>query len=110
MRRATGLVDISRRDFCAFAGGCLGLAIASCTDGSTPIVQTGALGPGGDDDNPPDAPSGHDASMPTDASAANMCVGAATDVGPASSFTTGTPKYFSTGKFFVVRDAGGLYA
>jgi nitrite reductase/ring-hydroxylating ferredoxin subunit len=82
----------------------------SCTDGNVPIVQTGALGPGNGDDGP-DAPPGQDASgPPTDAVNANMCVGAATDVGPASSFTTGSPMYFSTGKFFVVRDSGGLYA
>ncbi len=32
------------------------------------------------------------------------------DVGEGSTFTTDNPQYFSSGNFFVVRDAMGLYA
>jgi len=79
MRRAPGLIDISRRDFCAFA---CGVALVACSDHDSSIVQTGALGPGDDDDgNPIDAPEQppDDGSVTTDGSVANACVGTATD-------------------------------
>src|SRR5262245_52406043 len=106
MRRAPGLRVISRREFVAFtATGCVSLALSACTDGTSGVIHTGPLG---GDDQPSDANS--DAPMmPPDASAA-ACVGAATDVGLASSFMMNMPVYFSTEKFFVVRDSGGLYA
>ena len=133
MRRHDKLVEISRREFCAFAG-CLGLSIAACTDGDAHPVGTGALG------ETPDAPEGEPADAPAseidarpgdpdarpgdpdahpqpdampgtpDASGGPTCGANATDVGAASTFTTNTPTYFSTGSFFVVRDRGGLYA
>jgi nitrite reductase/ring-hydroxylating ferredoxin subunit len=111
MRRAPGLIELSRRDFCAFA---CGVALVGCSDSdSSSIVQTGALGPGGDDDgNPIDAPNQppDDGSVTPDGSTAGACIGTATDCGAPSSFIAGTPKYFSAGKFFVVRDSGGIYA
>ncbi|HTJ40923.1 MAG TPA: Rieske (2Fe-2S) protein [Kofleriaceae bacterium] len=126
MRRNPELVDISRRGFCALAG-CVGLAIAGCTDGDAPVVATGPLGDHPDaPEEPPDAPPGSpdarpgspdarpgspDAMMGTpDAGGGPTCSGTATDVGAASSFTTNSPKLFSTPRFYVVRDAGGLYA
>ena len=112
MRRAPGLIELSRRDFCALA---CGIALVGCSDSDSTIVQTGALGPGGggdDDANPIDAPDQppSDGSVPTDGAAANACVGTATDCGAPSSYVVGTPQYFSSGKFFVVRDSGGIYA
>jgi nitrite reductase/ring-hydroxylating ferredoxin subunit len=131
MRRNDKLVEINRRDFCAMAG-CLGLIATGCTDGSGRPVNTGPLGatpdaPQGDPDAPAeaidgsmeqvDAASGHidagvghvDASSPPDASGAT-CASSFTDVGAASSFTSGSTKLFSSGRYFVVRDSGGLYA
>jgi nitrite reductase/ring-hydroxylating ferredoxin subunit len=121
MRRAPGLVEISRRDFCAIACAGVGaVAIAGCEDGDVGVVQTGALG-GGDDQPPVDAPSGvhpgdagvHDAPMGSNPDAGPTgpaCSGSPVDVGAASAFAMSSPVYFSTGKFFVVRDAGGLFA
>ena len=125
MRRTKELVEISRRDFCALAG-CAGLIIAGCTDGEVHTVQTGGLGdtpdaPDGVADAPPgtfDAPPGSpdarpipDAPMGTpDAAGGPVCASGAMDVGAASSFTTNNPKMFSSGRFYVVRDSGGLYA
>lgn len=111
MRRAEGLRAISRRDFCAFAGG---LALAACTDGSTGVIHTGSLG-GGDDDNGPDAmrPDGSlpDGGMMPDGSVAGACMGAATDVGQTpAQITLNQPFYYSSSKMFIVRDSGGLYA
>ena len=45
-----------------------------------------------------------------DATGGMVCSGTAADVGLPSAFTLNAPVYFSTGKFFVVRDAGGFYA
>ena len=45
-----------------------------------------------------------------DGSTDGACTGSPADVGLPSVFVTGKPIYFSTGNFFVVRDAGGLYA
>ena len=39
-----------------------------------------------------------------------VCTGSPTDVGAPTTFVANTPVYFSAGKFFVVRDAGGVYA
>jgi cytochrome b6-f complex iron-sulfur subunit len=98
---------ISRRDFVAFtATGCAGLVLSACTDGTSSVIHTGPLG-GGDDDQTDAMPD--TSTMMPDASAA-ACVGAATDVGLASAFMMNMPMYFSTSKFFVVRDSGGLYA
>ncbi len=121
MRRHEKLVEISRRDFCALAG-CVGLAIGACTDGETQPVETGPLG--NEPDAPPDqphpdaapgspdaAPGSPDAMLGSpDAASGATCSGSATDVGAPSSYTTNSPKYFSSGGFFVVRDSGGLYA
>jgi nitrite reductase/ring-hydroxylating ferredoxin subunit len=38
------------------------------------------------------------------------CTGSPVDVGAPSGYTLNTPKYFSTGKFFVVKDSNGFYA
>jgi cytochrome b6-f complex iron-sulfur subunit len=108
MRRSPAL---TRRHFCALSAAG---AVAACSDGVLPIQTGGLGGTGGDDQqpdasqaNPPDAGSGSgsnpDASVGT-------CSGTETDVGAPSSFTTGNPIYFSSNKFFVVRDAQGLYA
>ncbi len=117
MRRARGLVEVSRRDFCALAGG---LLLAGCTDGGLGAIQTGPLG-GGDDTQPSDAHVGGadgaamtdggvtDGSM-GDAAVGPVCTGAPTDVGAPTAFTLNTPVYFSAGRFFVVRDGGGVYA
>jgi len=112
MRRASGLTVVSRRDFCRIGLGIGGLTLAEgCTDGGLGGVQTGPLG-GGDDDGsntgtPPDAPPQVTPDAPPSGPA---CTTSALDVGPASSFVNGTPKYFSSGSLFVVRDSGGLYA
>jgi nitrite reductase/ring-hydroxylating ferredoxin subunit len=118
MRRATGLYELSRRDFCGLAGLAIAGCTIGCTDGSTSAVQTGGL----NGDEPPDAHAltdagtdggtvPHDGSGPPgDASVAATCTGSPTDVGAASTFVAGSPKYFSSGNFFIVRDSGGLYA
>jgi nitrite reductase/ring-hydroxylating ferredoxin subunit len=102
MRRPNGLNELSRRELCV--GACAGIVLASCVDGSLGPIQTGKLGPGSNE--LPDAPTGDG----PDANMGGVCVGAAVDVGAASSFVLGTPVYFSNGTFFVVRDSGGLYA
>lgn len=118
MRRANGLSTLSRRQVCTGVAGCIGIAaVASCIDGSSSVVQTGALGgpegsgsgsnrtdgglplPDSGMHGTPDAPSG--ATCPTTG---------ATDVGAPSSFTMNNPQYFSSINAFVVRDSGGLYA
>jgi nitrite reductase/ring-hydroxylating ferredoxin subunit len=106
MRRARGLVELSRRDFCALAAG--SLALIGCVDGGSGAIQTGALG-GGDDQSPADSGVGHDAPG-ADAAMGAVCSGTPIDVGPPSMFVLNTPVAFATNKFFVVRDAGGLYA
>lgn len=112
MRRAEGLVEISRRHFCG--GVAAGLAVAGCTDGTLGTVETGPLGGGSGGSDHPDAGITHnpDGSIThPDAGVQATCPSSGvTDVGAPSSFTLNTPKYFSTGKFFVVRDSGGLYA
>jgi nitrite reductase/ring-hydroxylating ferredoxin subunit len=111
MRRADGLYDISRRQFCAVAG--LTLIVGSCADNNGGAVQTGDLG----DNLNPDAGNAHhdangavDAQGGPDSSTGLACTGSPIDVGAASTFVANTPVYHSTGKFFIVRDSGGLYA
>jgi nitrite reductase/ring-hydroxylating ferredoxin subunit len=112
MKRAEGLVAFTRREFCAL--GALGLAFAGCTDGDRGIVQTGPLG--GPDDNPDNPDSGTppppDGSvpMPDGGPGATCPMTGATDVGAPTTFQTNSPVYFSSGRYFVVRDAMGLYA
>jgi len=107
MRRARGLVEISRRDFCRAAA--IGLAVVGCTDGSVGVIHTGPLGEG-DDTGPTDGNTGGDSPPPPPDGPVATCVGGELDVGAASSFVIGTPVYVSTSKLFVVRDGGGLYA
>jgi nitrite reductase/ring-hydroxylating ferredoxin subunit len=126
MRRHEKLVEISRRDFCALAG-CVGLAIGACTDGDAHPVETGPLGdqpdaPPDDPDAAPDQPDARPGSpdarpepdamvgSPDASTGGATCSGTATDVGAPSSYAMSSPKYFSSGAFFVVRDSGGLYA
>lgn len=115
MRRADGLVAIDRRELCGGLVAGMGLAIAACTDGNVPVIQTGPLGGGDDGDAPdagvslnPDAPmgSGSGSSGPQPTCPAS----GVTDVGAPSTFQNGAATYFSGSRFFVVRDAGGLYA
>jgi nitrite reductase/ring-hydroxylating ferredoxin subunit len=106
MRRVDSLRAISRRDFCAFAGG---LALAACTDGNTGVIRTGPLG--GDDENGPDASPPPDTGTTPDGSTAGACVGAATDTGKTpSQIVSGQPYYDSGSNVFIARDSGGLYA
>ncbi|HEY1547325.1 MAG TPA: Rieske (2Fe-2S) protein [Kofleriaceae bacterium] len=114
MKRAPGLV-VTRREFCALAGA---IAVASCTSSGPAAISTGGLS-GGGDDTPTDADDGepHDGSTGSgsgsgsgSAMAATCPSTGATDVGAPTTFTTTTPVYFSTGKYFVIRDSGGLYA
>jgi Rieske Fe-S protein len=108
MRRASGLVDISRRDFCRI-GSCAGLALAvGCADNDSTAVQTGKLG-GGNGNGPDGGPT--DGQMHVgDAATGVACTTTPTDVGPASGYTLNMPQYFSTGRFFVVKDSAGFYA
>ena len=108
---------LSRREFCG--GVCAGAILVGCTSGGIGAIQTGGLnggGGGGDDDQQPDASTqnhpdaGSGSNPPPDAASAATCTGTETDVGAPSTFALNTPKYFSTGSFFVVRDAQGLYA
>jgi nitrite reductase/ring-hydroxylating ferredoxin subunit len=111
MRRVDGLHPLSRREVCTGVAGCLGIAaLASCVDGSSSAVQTGALGGGGGGGGMPDASLPHDGHLPNDSSVGATCPTAATDVGAPSTFVLNQPVYVSNGNFFVVRDAGGLYA
>lgn len=110
MKRVSGLVELSRRDFCAFAA--LGIALNGCVDSGA--VQTGGLDDTGNGQTT-DAGSGAvvpgDGSVPPgDAGVAATCSGTYTDVGASSTYTLNTPKYISAIKMFVVKDAGGFYA
>ena len=110
MKRASGLIELSRRDFCAFA--CLGIAAAGCLDSGTGAVQTGGLD--GTGNQSPDAGSG--SVLPGDGGVTNpdggaaSCSGTYTDVGAVSTYTLNTPKYLSSIAMFVVKDASGFYA
>jgi len=109
MRRAKGLIELSRREFCGFV--CLGAAFAAaCTDGETGAVQTGGLN-GSDGTLPPDGGPSDGNSGGDGGTMAGACSGTYVDVGLASSFIANKPKIFgSPNYFFVVRDANGLYA
>jgi nitrite reductase/ring-hydroxylating ferredoxin subunit len=108
MRRAKGLVDISRREFCAFT--CLGLALPACLDNDHGAIQTGGL-TGSDGTLLPDASVPGDGMMGGDGGVAATCSGTFFDVGAASSFVLNQPKMFGSPNYIiVVRDAGGLYA
>ena len=108
MRRADGLFDITRRDVCI--GACVGVALAACVDGSSSVIGTGGLN-GGDDGSGNAPVDAHQGSATGDAMiVSGACSGTATDVGAPSTFVLNTPVYFSSGKFFVVRDSSGLYA
>ena len=113
MRRAEGLAVLSRREVCSAFASCVGLAIvASCTDGDVGAIQTGGLNGADGTETGVDAGM-HDAGVnpPTDSGPAPTCPSTGvTDVGTPGTFTTNHPVYFSTAKFFVVRDSGGLYA
>src|SRR5450432_2412736 len=117
MKRAPGLIEVSRRDFCAFA--CLGAAgatLAACFDSGKGAVQTGGLDGTGDGNGTVDAPTGGggggggsgsnvqghpDGGMgSTDGGVAATCSGTYTDVGATSSYTLNTPKYVSAIKMF----------
>jgi Rieske Fe-S protein len=91
MKRLDVLAPLSRRQFCGAIAGCVGVAaLASCA---------------GNDAVSPDA------APVIDGTTGGVCpTTGATDVGAASKFVLGTPVYFSAGNFWVVRDAGGLYA
>lgn len=118
MKRATGLIELSRRDFCAFAClGTAGAALAACFDSGQGAIQTGGL------DGTPDAPSsgagsgssvtshpdGGTASTP-DGGIVATCAGTYTDVGAPSSYTLNVPKFVSSIAMFVVKDTSGFYA
>ncbi len=79
-------------------------------DASETHVDSGE--PGADAGPHADAGVHADGSVPQiDAGPAATCPATgATDAGAPSSITTNSPVYHSTGKFFVVRDSGGLYA
>lgn len=114
MKRAEGLLVVTRRGFCGGVASCLGLAIAGCTDGDTSVVQTGGLsGPDGEHSGSGSGSGSGtiDAGVPGDGGTAATCPSTgATDVGSPSAFVLNKPVYFSSGNFFVVRDSGGLYA
>jgi nitrite reductase/ring-hydroxylating ferredoxin subunit len=84
------LVTISRREVCA---GIAAAVVAGCGGSSTESA-----------DAPPDTGSG------SGSGSGGACATAATDVGAPAMFAMNQPVYFSSGNFFVVRDANGLYA
>jgi nitrite reductase/ring-hydroxylating ferredoxin subunit len=94
MKRSSSLVTISRREFCAAIGlaSAAGFVIVGCSSDGTSQQTPDASLP------PPDAGSG------------SATCGTGTDVGAPTAFVLDTPMYFSSGKFFVVRDSGGLFA
>jgi nitrite reductase/ring-hydroxylating ferredoxin subunit len=130
MRRAKELrsIELSRREVCGGIAACLGLAFSGCMDGDTGVIQTGPLGTGNDGDHSPDAStgggggggggsgtgsgtgSGSGSGSGGGTTGATCPSTGAVDVGAPSAFAMNTPKYFSSGGYFVVRDAGGLYA
>lgn len=99
-----------RRGFCQLLGACVsGLALAACTDDGD-AIDVGPIGAGGDD-VPVDAAT----ATPTDAATTSpdggggsTCAASPRDVGAPATFAANTATLFAT--FFVVRDAGGLYA
>jgi Rieske Fe-S protein len=82
MRRSVALVSVSRRQFCEGLASCLGLAaIAGCSTSQSSGTDAGGT-----------------------------CDSQSIDCGPASTFMSEMPVFFSSGICFVVRDANGLYA
>ena len=86
-------------------------------DGDTGAIETGPLGTGNGNGNGNGSGSG--STMPdaggtmsggADASTMATCGTGAVDVGAPSTFVTDKPIYFSSGGYFVNRDAGGIYA
>ena len=116
MKRVPGLIELSRRDFCAFACmGAAGATLAACFDSGTGAVQTGGLDGTGNGNPLPDAPSGSNVNHPDggtggDGGVAASCAGTYTDVGAPSSYSLNVPKYQSSIGMFVVKDSGGFYA
>jgi len=132
MKRVPGLSEWSRRDFCAAVG--VGVAVAACSEQARLPVGTGGLDGTGDNPGGPDAshggapvdasPDAHvgsgsgsahpspDAAVPSpDAAPAATCGSGASDTGLApAGFSLGTPKYVTSGRYFVVKDSGGFYA
>jgi nitrite reductase/ring-hydroxylating ferredoxin subunit len=110
MRRADGLYDITRRELFTLAG-CVGLAAATgCMDGDTGAIETGPLNGNGNGsgNTMPDAGT---TNPPMDGGGTMAtCGSGAADVGAPSTFLLDKPIYFSTGRYFVVRDSGGIYA
>ena len=114
------MIELSRRDFCAFA--CLGAAgatLAACMDSGKGAVQTGGLDGTGDGNGTVDASSAGSGSNVThpdggtsnpDGGVAASCSGTYTDVGTPASYTLNVPKYMSSIAMFVVKDSGGFYA
>ena len=88
MKRADGLIEISRRQFCSGLAGCVGIVVAAGC--ASPPQAQGV-----------DAPVQNGGVCPTTG---------ALDVGAPSTFMVGMPVYFASAFVFVVRDASGLYA
>jgi nitrite reductase/ring-hydroxylating ferredoxin subunit len=115
MKRAQGLHEFSRRDFCAFA--CLGAAgatFAACFSDGTGAVGTGGLN-GSDGNNSVDAsnvthPDASGSGSGSGSGSAATCSGTYVDVGAPTTFTMNVPKLVSGSSVFIVRDANGLYA
>ena len=127
MKRSPGLIELSRREFCAFACvGAAGAALAACFEGGKGGIQTGGLDgtdPNGNGviDAPSSGSSGGSGSNVAphadggmapgaDAGIAATCSGTYTDVGAPSTYSVNTPKYVSAISMFVVKDASGFYA
>jgi Rieske Fe-S protein len=107
-------------------GACAAALLVACQPGGGDhMVETGDLSDAGTAPPTPDAgPRTPDAGQrdggprPIDGAVAQPdaapmgadCPSGVTSVGAASSFVDGSPTYFSNGRFFVVRDAAGLYA
>jgi nitrite reductase/ring-hydroxylating ferredoxin subunit len=131
-RTVIPLDQLDRRHFCKVAAGCAIATAVGCTAGPQPI-EIGSLtdadpsmppppppidaAPGQPDAHiPPGQPDAHMPPPPPPIDAAVPPMGTCTagpsytDCGAPSAFTSGNATYFSSGDFFVVRDAGGLYA
>lgn len=122
MKRAAGLVELSRRDFCAFACSvAAGAALASCTGDGPLAIQTGGLSGGNDNNNDSSPDANNDPGSDGSGSAGSgsgsgsaevaACPSSgATDVGLKPSAITTTPTYYAASKLFIVRDSAGVYA
>jgi Rieske Fe-S protein len=115
MKRASELIELSRRDFCALACLGAGITLTGCfSDSGTGAVQTGGLD-GTGNPNQPDSGT----SNPGDASVSNpdggtsgaTCTGTSFDVGAPSAYAVNTAKQFGSPNYiYVVKDANGYYA